>query len=62
MLAKLSYTYMNRDVYVLRSRSKPSILLFESRTICTHSESLVYMERDLRRIIECIPEKVKNLI
>ena len=41
---------MNRDEYFLRSRSKPSILLlFESRTICTHSESHVYtMERNLR--------------
>ena len=36
----------------LRSRSKPSILLFESRTICTHSESLIHtMERNLRCFI-----------
>ena len=33
---------MNRDVYFLRSCLKPSILLFESHTICTHSESLFY--------------------
>ena len=44
------------------SPGKPSIL-FESRNIYTHSESLVYtMECHLHRIIKCIPKKVKNLI
>ena len=43
---------MNRSVYFLRSRSKASLLLLESRAICTHSESLVYtMERNLRCFI-----------
>ena len=43
---------MNRDVYFLRSRSKPSILSFKCHTICTHLESLVYtMERNLQCFI-----------
>ena len=43
------YMYITESRCIfLRSRSKPSVLLFESRTICTHSESLVYtMERNL---------------
>ena len=41
------------ELRFLRSCSKPSILLFQSRTRCTHSESLFYtMERNLRRIME----------
>ena len=40
---------MNRDVHLLRSRSKLSVLLFAFRNIGTHSESLVHtMENNLR--------------
>ena len=43
---------MNSDVYFLRSRSKPSILLFETRNICPHLESLVdTMDCNLRCFI-----------
>ena len=56
---------MNRDVYFSRSRSKPSMLLFESCTISTYSESLVYtVAPNLLKVhvSRFATEKVKNLI